>query len=1062
MSLRYIGGYLTANPTNNTSVDGISSITQREYVPAIPPGQVEYTTPGTYSWVVPTNVTAMSAMCIGGGGGGHQVVSSTPGGGGGGGLSYCTPTPVIPGQTYTVVVGAAGVGSGTATAGGDSTIAFTYRTGTFSTLSQDTLPTDLVFDPTGTNVYVLGDTNNTVYQYSLSTPWQITTASFTGKTLSVALQDTSPVGLAFKTDGTVLYVLGSLVDTVFQYNLTTPWDISTGTYSGLSSGALSLVTLPASLNFSTDGLQMYAMQTTNQTFYQFELIKRLNLLAQDTTAQAITFRPDGLRMYILGQSADAIFEYTLTTAWDISTGSFSGNSFSIAAQELTGTGLAFSTDGTRMFVVGTTNRTVYTYTMATPWAIAGAVASGVNYSVASIDTAPSSLVFASDGTAFYIHGVTNDRVYAFTMSTPWDVSTAAPRPASWSASYFAPSGRQFAIGTQEASPTDVFFRDDGTRMYVVGTGVDTVFQYDLATAWDVSTAVYNNVSFSVAGQDLTPQGVFFGDNGSIMYMVGATNRRVYQYTLSTPWAVNSATFSKFFQLSDTAPNSVWFSGDGTWMFVLGNTNKLVYRFALSTAWDIATATASGQSPVLATGETAVTGMTFDPTGTSMYIVGTLLDRVQRYALSTAWDVSTATPTESGSVAALETAPVGIYYRPDGNFMYLVGSTNDTVYQAVPMDNLNVLAQDTAGGDFCFSTDGTRLFLVGNTADAIFQYDLSTPFQLISGTYSNKSLSVGLYEPVPTGLAANPNGNELFVCGTNNDRVVSFTLPTSWDLTGSSVTRTPWDVRGAFANGNLISVAAQDTAPTGTCFRPDGTRFFMVGTTTDAIYEYDLTTPWDLSTASFSFKRYLIGAFENLATGVAFSVDGSSAFFVGSAADQIQQLDLRMPWTFFDLAGSGGRPGTNAAGGAGGIGYGGTARFNGGSGARDTQINGVNGGGGAAGYSGNGGNGGSFGTPIGTAGTGGAAGGGAYGGGGGGINIYGEGASGIACNINTVRGENGSGMPRTEFVSRNGAAFGGGGGGNSTISPAVSIGGIGAVRIIWGDNRSYPSTNTRDY
>jgi hypothetical protein len=32
-------------------------------------GQQEYTTPGTYTWTVPAEVTSISVVCVGGGGG---------------------------------------------------------------------------------------------------------------------------------------------------------------------------------------------------------------------------------------------------------------------------------------------------------------------------------------------------------------------------------------------------------------------------------------------------------------------------------------------------------------------------------------------------------------------------------------------------------------------------------------------------------------------------------------------------------------------------------------------------------------------------------------------------------------------------------------------------------------------------------------------------------------------------------------------------------------------------------------------------------------------------------
>ena len=74
-------------------------------------GQVVYTVQNnqdtTYSWVCPTGVTQVHALCIGGGSGGMSGNL----GGGGGGLGWKNNITVVPGQAYTVVVGHGGTGS---------------------------------------------------------------------------------------------------------------------------------------------------------------------------------------------------------------------------------------------------------------------------------------------------------------------------------------------------------------------------------------------------------------------------------------------------------------------------------------------------------------------------------------------------------------------------------------------------------------------------------------------------------------------------------------------------------------------------------------------------------------------------------------------------------------------------------------------------------------------------------------------------------------------------------------------------------------------------------------
>ena len=68
---------------------------------SVAPSSQSYTTPGTYCWVAPAGVTKVSVVAIGGGG-------LT----GGGGLGYINNYTVVPGNTYSVVVGRGGVATG--------------------------------------------------------------------------------------------------------------------------------------------------------------------------------------------------------------------------------------------------------------------------------------------------------------------------------------------------------------------------------------------------------------------------------------------------------------------------------------------------------------------------------------------------------------------------------------------------------------------------------------------------------------------------------------------------------------------------------------------------------------------------------------------------------------------------------------------------------------------------------------------------------------------------------------------------------------------------------------
>ena len=73
---------------------------------AAAPGSQSYTTPGTYTWVAPAGVTKVSVVAVGGGQGAGGISNYA---GGGGGLGYKNNITVVPGNSYTVVVGTGGI-----------------------------------------------------------------------------------------------------------------------------------------------------------------------------------------------------------------------------------------------------------------------------------------------------------------------------------------------------------------------------------------------------------------------------------------------------------------------------------------------------------------------------------------------------------------------------------------------------------------------------------------------------------------------------------------------------------------------------------------------------------------------------------------------------------------------------------------------------------------------------------------------------------------------------------------------------------------------------------------
>ena len=156
-------------------------------------------------------------------------------------------------------------------------------------------------------------------------------------------------------------------------------------------------------------------------------------------------------------------------------------------------------------------------------------------------------------------------------SIPWDVSTATY------------ANKFVSVNGQETSPRGLAFSSDGLAMYIIGTANDTVYQYTLSIAWDVSTATYASKSVSVSSQDSYTIGLAFSSDGLAMYVVGQVHYKIYQYTLSTAWDVSTASYaSKSVSVSsqDTAPYSPSFSSDGLAMYIVGDSHNTIYQYTI--------------------------------------------------------------------------------------------------------------------------------------------------------------------------------------------------------------------------------------------------------------------------------------------------------------------------------------------------------------------------------------------------------------------------------------------------------------------------------------------------
>lgn len=240
------------------------------------------------------------------------------------------------------------------------------------------------------------------------------------------------------------------------------------------------------------------------------------------------------------------------------------------------------------------------------------------------------------------------------------------------------------VSTQFTDTNGLYFNNTGTRLYVAGTGTssNTVAQYNLSAAYDVSTANVNNISnINISTQDTNPQDITFSALGNVMFVVGGQNDKIYRYNLANAWNVVSATYVSNLSVSafETEPTCMFINQEGNKLFMAGTATKKVQAYDLTVPWDIANANV-GSNVTISGFEANVTGLSFNSTGKIMTLVGSSSDSFNQFYLSNAWDVTTATYFNTFPVDNFDSSPASLYYAEEDDKLYLLGGSTKKVYQ----------------------------------------------------------------------------------------------------------------------------------------------------------------------------------------------------------------------------------------------------------------------------------------------------------------------------------------------------------------------------------------------
>ena len=285
--------------------------------------------------------------------------------------------------------------------------------------------------------------------------------------------------------------------------------------------------------------------------------------------------------------------------------------------------------------------------------------------------------FKPDGKIMYITSRLKDSedayVVQYSLSTPFDISTATR-------SFNDGDGTQLACSTNMKLPHAIEFKPDGTKMFVAtnkdfnGNPGVAVFQFKLTTAWDSSTLVcekiyeVNEIGVYVENQLRT---LAFKPDGTRMFVGGKNTDKIRQFDLSNAWDLRSGVtpgeISDSLVTSDTSMRNIQFNSDGTALYIAGDTNARMNKYTLSTAYDITTLSSTFSTFDLGSRVNDMRGFIFAANFTKLFVTSDVetsatTDAIHEYDLQCAGTISCTDPSANADVKAIIEANVEMSKR----------------------------------------------------------------------------------------------------------------------------------------------------------------------------------------------------------------------------------------------------------------------------------------------------------------------------------------------------------------------------------------------------------------
>ena len=296
-------------------------------------------------------------------------------------------------------------------------------------LETTNLIAGVAFNDDGTKVFTTYANTTNLNEYNLSTPYDISTKTYAGDSERCTLGDTSKTiyDLEFSSDGMHLFVVtrdagtnnATNGDVAFRYDLTSPYDVSTCTYA----------------HETTDLDTATYTSGSKAGDFDYEENRKKHRL------QGIEFNNDGTKLFLVWMDANdadvgaRLLEYTLSTPYDLRTLSLvttAGVKFGVSGNNnvQNPAGMRFSANGKRIFIISHNDATagITQYSFTNAFDTSSFNADGflnINTGISPANDEPRGVAFNASGLKLYIGNDSNmnsvDQLMEYDLVCPFNL-----------------------------------------------------------------------------------------------------------------------------------------------------------------------------------------------------------------------------------------------------------------------------------------------------------------------------------------------------------------------------------------------------------------------------------------------------------------------------------------------------------------------------------------------------------------------------------------------------------------------------------------------------------------